>query len=124
MITFSRADRVSGLIQKTLSEILQKKVNDPRLKMVTITGVKMSRDLRIAKIYFSFPEGGAEKQAQAMEGFKSASGYVKKKLARRLGLRYMPALRFYYDESFDFGAHIEDLLRSIKTENESDHQSS
>jgi len=124
MITFTRADRVSGKIQKTLSDILQKKVNDPRLNMVTITGVKMSRDLRIAKIYFSIAGEGEKRKMDAIDGFKSASGYVKQKLARELGLRYMPALKFFYDESFDFGAKINSLLKSIKTDNGSDNISS
>jgi len=123
MTPFTRADRVGGKIQKTLSDILQKKVNDPRLKMVTITGVKMSRDLRIAKIYFSIAEAGDKRKTDAIDGFKSASGYLKQKLARELGLRYMPVLKFFYDESFDLGAKIESLLKSVKTDNGSDNLS-
>ena len=53
MIPFSRADRVSGLIQEVLSELLKKKIRDPRLAMATITSVKMSRDLKLARIYFT-----------------------------------------------------------------------
>ena len=53
MIPFSRADRVSGLIQEVLSELLKKNIRDPRLAMATITSVKMSRDLRLARIYFT-----------------------------------------------------------------------
>ena len=60
MTAYSRADRVGGLIQQTLSDILLKEVKDPRLELTTITDVKMTRDLRIARIYFSAP-GGAEK---------------------------------------------------------------
>ncbi len=116
MISYARADRVSGLIQKTLSDILRKHVKDPRLEMTTITQVKMSRDLRLARIYFSTP-GGEKRQKAAAEGFKSASGFVKRILAPQLGLRYMPDLQFFYDESFDYGAHIDKLLNQIKTEN-------
>jgi ribosome-binding factor A len=113
-MAYSRADRVSGLIQKTLSEILLKEVKDPRLALTTISGVKMTRDLRIARIYFSSP-GGPEKIAAVQEGFKSALGFVKVTLAKRLNLRYMPELEFYYDDSFDHGAHIEKLLQSLRT---------
>ena len=113
-MSYSRADRVSGLIQQALSEILLKGVKDPRLEMATITHVKMTRDLRIARIYFSVP-GGSEKIEAAREGFKSALGFVKASMGRKLGLRYMPDLEFYYDESFDYGAHIENLLDSIRT---------
>ncbi len=117
MIPFSRADRISGLIQKTLSDILQKRVKDPRLEMITITGVRMTRDLRLARIYFSAP-GGEERQQAATQGFKSALGFVKRTLARRLGLRYMPDIQFIYDETFGYGAGIDKLLNRIRTEDE------
>ena len=58
--TFTRADRVSGLIQKVLSDVLKKNIKDPRLKMITITDVKMSRDLKLAKIYYNNDEGYVE----------------------------------------------------------------
>ncbi|MCG6909671.1 MAG: 30S ribosome-binding factor RbfA [Deltaproteobacteria bacterium] len=113
MKPFSRSDRVGGLIQRELSNLLQKNVSDPRLEGTIITGVKMSRDLRIAKIYFTSHGGKTQSQATA-EGFKSALGYVKRHLADKLGLRYMPALQFYYDESFDYGANIDKLLQTAK----------
>ena len=117
MIPFSRADRISGLIQKTLSGLLQKRVKDPRLEMITITGVRMTRDLRLARIYFSTP-GGEERQQAATQGFKSALGFVKRTLASRLGLRYMPDIQFIHDETFDYGAGIDKLLNRIRTEDE------
>jgi len=113
MKPFSRSDRVGGQIQRVLSDMLYKDVSDPRLEGATITGVKMTRDLRIAKIYYT-AAGGKEKSRETEEGFKSAVGYVKRKLSRLLGLRYMPALQFYYDESFDYGANIEKLIQSTK----------
>jgi ribosome-binding factor A len=122
MIPYTRADRVSGLIQEILSNLLKKDIHDPRLKMVTITNVKMSRDLRIARIYFSI-YGGENKAEAAANGFESARGFIKRSLARRLGLRYMPDLTFFYDESFDYGTHIEELLKSITSENGQDNQS-
>jgi ribosome-binding factor A len=122
MIPYSRADRVSGLIQEILSNLLKKDIHDPRLKMVTITNVKMSRDLRLARIYFSI-YGGKNKAEAAADGFESARGFIKRSLARRLGLRYMPDLTFFYDESFDYGTHIEELLKSITSENGQDNQS-
>jgi ribosome-binding factor A len=116
---FSRSDRVSGQIQKNLSELIKRKIKDPRLEMVTITSVKMSQDLRIARIYFvsSSRETSCE---QTIQGFKSASGYIKRTLASKLGLRYMPDLQFYHDESFDYGTHIDNLLKTLKT-NETDN---
>jgi ribosome-binding factor A len=122
MIPFSRADRVSGLIQKVLSELLKKKIHDPRLAMATISSVKMSRDLKLARIYFTV-YGDRQKSEAAAQGFESARGFIKRSLAPRLGLRYMPDLKFFFDESFDYGSHIDQLLEKITTDNGPDHQS-
>ena len=116
MKPFARSDRVSGQIQKVLSEILLKKVKDPRLENASITDVKMSRDLRIARIYFVAP-GNKKSMEESLEGFKSALGYVKRTLARQLGLRYMPDLKFFYDESFDYGSQIDKVLKAVKADN-------
>jgi ribosome-binding factor A len=121
MISFSRADRVGVLIQEVLSDILKKEAADPRLAMATITGVKMSADLRIASIYFTI-SGGENKVSAAKNAFDRAHGFIKKKLARQLELRYMPELRFFHDGSFDYGSNIEKLLKSVTTENEKNHR--
>ena len=97
--------------------MLQKEISDPRLNLATITGVKMSPDLRLANVYFSI-SGGEKAKKDAASGFKSAYGFIKKKMAGRLGLRYMPDIRFYYDESFDYAAHVEGLLDSVKASDE------
>ena len=117
MKPFARSERVSGQIQRMLSELLHKNIHDPRLEMVTITGVRMTRDLKIAKVYFT-TSGGESDVKRVSEGFKSSRGYIKRMLAGRLGLRYMPDLQFYYDESFDYGDKIERLLKSVKTESD------
>ncbi len=116
MKPFARSDRVSGQIQKVLSEILLKKIKDPRLENASITDVRMSRDLRIARIYF-VTSGNKKNIEEAAQGFQSALGYVKRTLARKLGLRYMPDLKFFYDESFDYGSHIDNVLKAVKADN-------
>ena len=120
MTSFSRADRVSGLIQEVLSDILRKEIADPRLAMATITGVRMSPDLKVASIYFTI-SGGEKKVSAAADAFDRARGFIKKRLARQLELRYMPQLRFFHDGSFDYGSRIENLLKSVTTENGKDH---
>jgi len=122
MTYFSRADRVSGLIQETLSDLLNKNIHDPRLQMATITRVKMSADLKLARVYFAI-YGDDKKSEAAAKGFESARGFIKRILAPKLGLRYMPDLKFFYDDSFDYGSHIDQLLEKIKTENGPDRQS-
>lgn len=119
MKPFSRADRVSVTIQTTLSEMLHKKVSDPRLEMATITGVKLTDDLRHAQIFFCV-SGGKKAKYEALAGFKSASGFLKKALAAKLGMKFMPALTFLYDESIDYGSHINEVLKSLAAHDGSD----
>jgi ribosome-binding factor A len=120
MIPFSRADRVGGLIQKVLSNILKKNISDPRLKTATITDVKVSRNLKQARIYFT-ASGGVQKKGDAIKGFSSAHGFIKRTLAHELDLKYMPDIKFFYDESLEYGTHIDELLEIIKSENGSNH---
>lgn len=127
MKPFSRSDRVSGQIHKTLSDLLHRGIKDPRVDGVVITGVKMARDLKSAKIYFTTPGsvGGDEKlKEEAVNGFNSALGYIKRTLAGKLGLRYMPDLKFFHDESFEQGARIEAVLRTIKKDDGSSNTTS
>lgn len=119
MKPFARSDRVSALIQEALSDILRREIKDPRLEGVLISGVKMSPDLKIARIYFA-PTGGAARAEGAAEGFENARGFIKRTLARELDLRYMPDLRFYYDTSFDYGERIEAVLKSLKSDERTD----
>lgn len=112
MTASSRSERVSRHIRNTLAEILRRHVKDPRLKLVTITSVDVSPDLRQAKIYFA-TSGDDEKIKRVLEGFKKARPYIKRLLGQELGLRYMPEIRFYYDDSLDYGARMEELFRSI-----------
>jgi len=125
MKPFARSDRVSGQIQRALSDLLHKDIKDPRLEKVIITGIKMSRDLRLARVYFTLSDSvlsdTSGPRKEAAEGLKSALGFIKRTLAQQLGLRYMPDLRFYYDESFDYGEKIETLLKNIKTDHEPDN---
>jgi len=119
MKPFSRAERVSVKIQAHISELLLKKVSDPRLELVTITGVKLTDDLRHAQVFFC-TSGGKKSKHEALAGFKSASGFLKKTLAAKLGLQYMPALSFLYDESLDYGSHINEVLKSLTIDGDSE----
>ena len=122
MKPYTRSDRVGELIKQVLSDLLSKEVKDPRLRAATITSVKMTKDLRIAKIYFCTNENKRIKD-DAVRAFKSAQGYIKRILSQNLELRYMPDLKFFYDDSIDYGAHIEKVLTSIRSNNESNYQS-
>lgn len=121
MRPYSRAERVGGHIQKVLSDIMQKKIKDPRLEMIVITGVRVSRDLKVARIFFS-TSSGTKRTDEVAEGLKSARGYVKRALARELGLKYMPDIQFCYDDSFDYGSQIDKILKTIETDNGSNNR--
>jgi ribosome-binding factor A len=125
MKPFSRAQRVGGQIQRLLSEFIQREVKDPRLAAVIITGIKMTRDLRIARIYYTVQSAiTAAGREAAAAGLESAKGYLKRSLAAELGLRYMPELQFFHDDSLDYGARIDQLLESLKSDHEPDRSPS
>ena len=109
-----RPERISGLLLTGIAEILLREVKDPRVQEVTLTGVSVTPDLKIAKIYFSTLR--EEKQAQALAGLKSAAGYIKRQIAQRLGLRHTPELRFFHDATLEQANRLESLLRKIHQE--------
>ncbi|MCF8025840.1 MAG: 30S ribosome-binding factor RbfA [Desulfobacteraceae bacterium] len=120
MKPYGRAERVGGLIQQALSEILTKSIKDPRLKSVSITGVKMTADLKLARIYF-ITSGHFSNREEASAGFAKARGYIRNTLAQVLELRHMPELKFFYDESIEYAVHIENVIKRLHNENESDY---
>jgi len=110
----ARADRVAGEVQRELADLLIRKLKDPRLDGVLISGVKMTADLQLANVYFSIA-GDKKRRQQARQGFKSATGFIRQELGRRMELRYIPNIRFFYDTSFDYGERIENLIRKLRT---------
>jgi len=91
---------------------------DPRFSLVTITSVMVSPDLRNAKVYsvVSFPSGAdrEERIAEVAEAFAAAQGLFRRVLAKQLGVRFVPELRFYYDDTLDTVEHVEKLMEKIK----------
>jgi ribosome-binding factor A len=119
MTTFKRADRVADLIQREISDILLRQVRDPRIRAVTITGVKVTDDLRTAKIYF-VELAQDTIHAQTLDGLEKATGFMRRELGKRLQLRCVPDLIFREDASFAYGSRIERLLTEIKQEGTDD----
>lgn len=108
-----RADRVADLVLKELAEVLLRKVRDPRLADITLTKVDVSPDLRNAKVYYSLL-GDDQKKDEVAGGLESARGFVKRELGKRLHLRRIPDIVFYFDDSLEHGSHIEQLLTELK----------
>ncbi|MCP4114481.1 MAG: 30S ribosome-binding factor RbfA [Desulfobacteraceae bacterium] len=117
MKPYPRSERVGIKIQAVLSELIRKKIQDPRVELATISSVKVTSDLRIAYVYFSV-FGGEERIKEAAAGLQSCHGFIKRQVASQLGLRYMPELKFLHDESFDHGSRIDKLLRSVSKESD------
>jgi ribosome-binding factor A len=104
--------RVSELVHVRLSDLLERKVKDPRLDMVTITDVVVTPDASRADVYFS-ALGGEEAQEQAQEGLESAAGWLRRELGRQLRLRNVPELVFHYDRSVERGERISAILDEL-----------
>lgn len=111
MRPYTRAERISVKIQQAITELLVKKISDPRIEMATISDVTMSADLRLASVYVT-AFGDEEKIADTLAGFKKSKGFIKKHIAPQLGLKYMPDLRFFYDDSFDKAAKMDALIET------------
>jgi ribosome-binding factor A len=110
---FKRADRVADLIKQELSGILRREVGDPRIANITVTDVKLTDDLRSARIYF-VELGKDSLSADVEKGLSKAKGFLKRELGKRLQLRYIPELAFFYDPSFEYGSRIEKLLKEVR----------
>ena len=108
-----RSRRVADLLREEIAVVLQRKVKDPRLMDVTITGVEMSSDLRYAKVFYCF-SGNRKRGPDVAAGMEKAKGFIRNELGRRIRLKYLPELRFCYDSSLDRAAEIELLLKKLK----------
>jgi ribosome-binding factor A len=112
-----RLKRIQEQIQKVLTEILESKVNDPRVDGVYITDVTVDRELDYANIYISSLAGEAQSD-EILEGLRNANGFIRYNLSQEVKLRVMPQLRFFWDETPERADRIEALLDEIREERE------
>jgi len=117
--TISRATRVADQIRMEVAEILARKIKDPRVQFVTVTDVKMTADLKIARVYVTALDQEHYEQ-QTAPGLKSAVGFIRTEVGRRLNLRYTPEIVFYRDTSAEYAQHMEKILDSLPHENENE----
>jgi ribosome-binding factor A len=109
---YSRTQRVADYLQRELAALIQHEVRDPRVGMVSITGVNVSRDLGHAKVYYTALEReSSEEAAETTEALNRAAGFLRTQLSRDSSMRSVPQLRFYFDASVGQGRHLEDLIR-------------
>jgi ribosome-binding factor A len=116
-----RLERVEHEIVRELSELLHKELKDPRVGFVTITGCKVSPDLRSARVFAS-PMGDGRTITQTMRGLESASGFLSVELGKRLGMRRTPTLTFVRDESIERGVRLTTMIDEVKRRDEARSQ--
>jgi ribosome-binding factor A len=117
IMTAKRISKVEEAYLKELAQVLHFNVRDPRLTGVQITNVIFTPDLRLAKVYFNV-DGGELRQEEVIKGFEKSKGYLKKEVSTRVRVKYVPDMKFYYDESNQVKEHIDKLFDQI---NEGEH---
>ncbi len=112
MVSKTRLLRINERMREELSAILLQEVADPRLAGISITDVRVDRELTFADVYFSSLEG-SERAKEILEGLEHAQGFLRHSLAERVELRIFPKLRFHYDPTFERAERIERLFESL-----------
>ena len=113
-----RIERVNNLIRREISELIQRDLRDPRIDdFVTVTEVSTSTDLKFAKVFVSCISGKDEGQ-KTLTALNSASGFLRTELARKVRLRRIPELSFYWDDSIEHGDHILRLIDEVSSDKE------
>jgi ribosome-binding factor A len=109
-----RAIRVGDQLLREIADLLVKKVKDPRVRGTTLTGIRLTNDLKIARVYFSVM-GDREDVLKAQKGLDSAKGFIKRGVGLRLELKYMPDIIFEHDPTLEIGDHMEKLFQRLNS---------
>ncbi|MGL5031382.1 MAG: 30S ribosome-binding factor RbfA [Aeromonas sp.] len=115
---FSRTNRVGQQIQREIALILQREVKDPRIGMVTVSSVEVSKDLNYAKVYVTFLQldNETDRIKEGLIGLTEAAGYIRSLLGSAMRLRVVPELRFYYDQTLVEGMRLSNLVTNTVRE--------
>ena len=119
MADSQRVRRIGELIQREIALLILREIKDPRLKEVTISGVKMNRDLSVARVYYTFLSQcetklqQQEKQQSVQKGLNKANGFIRHHIGQELKLRIVPRLDFQFDTSIQHGAMMTELIDKV-----------
>jgi len=112
-----RPEQVAEIVRQVLAETITREVRDPRVGLVTLTRVMVSGDLSHAQVYVMAP-GEEEERQRALEGLRSAAGFLRTRIAKALATRTIPELHFELDRGFEHAARINAMLADLKREAE------
>ncbi|MFM8342754.1 MAG: 30S ribosome-binding factor RbfA [Methylomonas sp.] len=111
---YGRSQRVASQMQKELAAILQRDVHDPRIGFVTVNEVVLTKDLAVAKIYITVLNATDDKSKhENVKALNEIAPFIRHELAKRMRLRHISELHFYYDHSFDTGMRVSELLNDL-----------
>jgi ribosome-binding factor A len=116
---YRRPIKVGGVIKEEISRMLLREIKDPRIGFVTITKVKVSKDLRFVKVYFSVL-GDQSAREDSLRGLNSATGFMRRELGRRLRLRHVPDIIFSFDPSLEYMSRLSELIHQIHEDEKSE----
>ncbi|MCI8541106.1 MAG: 30S ribosome-binding factor RbfA [Erysipelotrichaceae bacterium] len=108
----AKQDKLAGIIQKEISNIIQFELKDPKVGFITITDVRVSGDFSQAKVYVSFL-GKEERKEAGMKALERSKGFIRSQLAQRLSIRKTPQLFFFHDNALEQGYKIERIIADI-----------
>lgn len=112
MLPYKRSQRVSDLLREEIAEIIMRRLKDPRLGFVTVTGVDITDDLKIARVFISVLK--EEEKETTLDILNSAKSFIRSEVAKRVRMKTIPTFEFRIDESVEYGARIDRLLKEIK----------
>jgi ribosome-binding factor A len=121
MLPYKRSQRVGDLFRKEIADIIIYRLKDPRIGFITVTGVDVTDDIKLARVYVSIFKEGERKTT--LEVLNSAKSFVRSELSKRLRMKFIPSIEFRLDTSIEYGNKIEELLKEIE-ENEGKGESS
>lgn len=121
---YPRTRRVSELLRRELAQLIRTEIDDPRMAMVSITNVLVSKDLRHAKVYVTILTDEAEQRRETVEHLNQVAGLLRHRLAQQVRMRGVPRINFLYDETLERGAHLSALIAAAVAEDERRHRAS
>lgn len=114
-----RPDRIAASIREVVSDLIMRRLKDPRIGFASVVRVSVNKDLSQAKVYISVL-GNEEEKEKTMKGLKSAQGLIRAEVSKALGIRHAPEIQFVLDDSIEYSIHISKLLSEIEEDEKKD----